>query len=36
MSWIGWVVIVILGFNVLFFGVLITYDVYSDWRARRK
>jgi hypothetical protein len=32
MSWIGWVVIGILAFNALFFGVLGVVAVWTTWR----
>jgi len=36
MSWIGWVVIVIMGFNVLFFGALGVITLIDEWKERRQ
>lgn len=35
MSWVGWVVIGILGFNMLFFGVLGVAAVWASWRKNK-
>lgn len=36
MSWVGWVVIGIVGANVIFFGVLVICSIIEDWRLKRK
>ena len=36
MSWIGWVVIVIMGFNVLFFGMLGLISAYDRWKEKHR
>ena len=35
MSWIGWVVIGILAFNVIFFGTLGVVAVWTTWRRNK-
>ena len=35
MSWMGWVVIVIMGFNALFFGTLGLISLYDRWKEKR-
>jgi hypothetical protein len=36
MSWIGWVVIGIVGANMIFFGTLAICSFIEDWRLKRK
>lgn len=36
MSWMGWVVIVIIGFNALFFGMLGMISLYDKWKEAQK
>ena len=36
MSWIGWVVIGILAFNVIFFGTLGVVAIWATWRRQNR
>jgi hypothetical protein len=36
MSWIGWVVVIIMVFNVVFFSALIIYDLIREWRDKHE
>ena len=36
MSWISWVVIVVMAFDLVFFGILLGVFIFERWRRRRK
>lgn len=36
MSWIGWAVVIIMVFNVVFFSALIIYDLIREWRDKHE
>ena len=36
MSWMGWAVIILIGLNAVFFGILVTIDLIRDWRFKHE
>jgi len=36
MSWLGWAVLILIGGNAVFFGILIAIDLIREWRFKHE